>query len=195
MAEKEGGDPMEDHQIVALYWQRDESAIGETQRKYGRYLKQIAYQILADTEDSLEVVNDTYMSAWNSMPVQRPDVLSSYLGKITRQISIDRYRKRNSQKRKGSQYALSLEELAECVAGGTTPEEAADAEHLAASISAYLWSLPEEMRYVFLWRYFFLDSIPEIARRQGASVSKIKSMLHRVRQGLKSYLEKEGYVL
>ena len=81
------------------------------------------------------------------------------------------------------------------MAGGTTPEEAADAEHLAASNSAYLWSLPEEMRYVFLWRYFFLDSIPEIARRQGASVSKIKSMLHRVRQGLKSYLEKEGYVL
>lgn len=109
---------MEDEAIVALYWERKENAIGETEKKYGRYLMKTAYRILADEEDSKESVNDTYWKAWNSMPPHKPKSLATYLGKITRQVSIDRFRKRTCAKRKGSVYALSLSELEECVSAG-----------------------------------------------------------------------------
>ena len=104
---------MEDRQIVELYWQRDEAAVEETRKKYERYLTKIAYNILAVWEDSQESVNDTYLSAWNSIPPQRPAVLSAYLAQIVRRVSIDRFRRKNRQKRKPSEYALSLEELEE----------------------------------------------------------------------------------
>ena len=115
---------MEDRDIVTLYWQRDEEAIRQTDRQYGRYLSAIAFHILADREDSRETVNDTYLRAWGSMPPHRPQVLATYLGRITRQLSIDRWRTRGRAKRGGSQYALSLEELGDCVSGAATPEEA-----------------------------------------------------------------------
>lgn len=111
---------MEDEQIVTLYWDRDETAIQETQTKYDRYLTKIACNILADMEDSRESVNDTYLAAWNSIPPQRPSVLSAYLAKLTRRISIDRFRYRTRDKRRDSQYALSLSELDDCVSGGNT---------------------------------------------------------------------------
>ena len=108
---------MQDEMIVALYWKRDEKAISETERKYGRYLSKIAYNILSDWEDSKETVNDTYLKAWNSMPTHKPGVLSTYLGKITRQLSIDAFRTRNRDKRKHSEYAVSLSELEDCISG------------------------------------------------------------------------------
>ena len=108
---------MEDRDIVTLYWQRDQEAIRQTDRQYGRYLSSIAFGILADREDSRETVNDTYLRAWDSMPPHRPQVLATYLGRITRQLSIDRWRARGRAKRGGSQYALSLEELGDCVSG------------------------------------------------------------------------------
>ena len=111
---------MEDEAIVRLYWQRDEGAIRETRDKYGNYLTKIAWNILANHEDSEESVNDTYLRAWDSMPPQKPGILSTYLGKITRQLSIDLYRKKHRQKRGGSDYALSLTELEDCVSGGDT---------------------------------------------------------------------------
>ena len=114
---------MKDEQIVALYWDRDEDAIQQTQKKYGSYLSKVADNILANTEDSQECVNDTYLAAWNSMPTNRPNVLSTYLGKIIRQISIDVYRKKNRQKRYASQYAISLDELGDTFSDGTTPEQ------------------------------------------------------------------------
>lgn len=196
---------MEDRQIVELYWQRDESAIGETADKYGLYLYRIAYQILADDQDSLEVVNDTYLGAWNSMPVQRPEVLSAYLGKIARRIAIDFYRRRISGKRAGSQYVQSLEELSQCVPAedlisvgskaSETPEAVLEVKELSAVINDWLWQQSEEMRHVFLWRYFYMDSILDIARRKNYSESKVKSMLYRMRRSLRTYLEKEGYHL
>lgn len=196
---------MEDRQIVELYWQRDESAIGETADKYGLYLHRIAYQILADDQDSLEVVNDTYLGAWNSMPVQRPEVLSTYLGKIARRIAIDFYRRRISGKRTGSQYVQSLEELSQCVPAedlisvgskiSETPEAVLEVKELSAVINDWLWQQSEEMRHVFLWRYFYMDSILDIARRKHYSESKVKSMLYRMRRSLRTYLEKEGYHL
>lgn len=102
---------MKDQEIVDLYWDRNEDAIQQTQNKYGAYLSKVAYNILADYEDSKECVNDTYMAAWNSMPSNRPGNLATYLGKITRQISIDVFRRKHRDKRFASQYAISLDEL------------------------------------------------------------------------------------
>lgn len=186
---------MEDKRIVDLYWQRDEIAIRETENRYGRYLMKIAFNVLSDLEDSRESVNDTYLKAWNSMPPHKPVKLAAFLGKITRELSIDRFRKRTSQKRQASEYALSLSELEDCVSGGETPEEAAELSELAAAIGTYLRSLSAEKRTVFVCRYFFMDSIREIAYARGVSEEKVKSMLHRTRAGLKAHLEKEGFVV
>ena len=184
---------MDDAQIVELYWRRDENAIQKSDEKYGRYLTGIAFHILADLEDSKESVNDTYLKAWNSMPPHKPDILSAYLGKITRQTSIDAYRKRGSQKRRGSQYALSLSELEECVSGGESPEREAEAALLADSINAFLRLLPSETRHAFIGRYYFMDSTREVAAYCGMSESKLKSVLYRARQKLKEHLEKEAF--
>ena len=121
---------MQDAEIVALYWERKETAIQQTQHKYGAYLRRIAYNILLDLEDSQECVNDTYLKAWNSMPPHKPSVLSTYLGKITRQLAIDVFRKKHSAKRIASAYAISLEELGDCFSGGETPEEILNAKKL-----------------------------------------------------------------
>jgi len=183
---------MEDAQIVALYWQRNEEAIGATQEKYDRYLNKVAYQILADLEDSRESVNDTYLAAWNSMPPHRPAVLSSYLSKITRRISIDCFRSKNRDKRRPSQYALSLEELGE-VCGGSTPEETVDAKLLSRSIAAFLRAQGDDARNLFIGRYYYFDSLKEAAAYCGMTESKAKSLLHRTRLALREYLEKEGF--
>ena len=184
---------MEDETIVTLYWDRDETAIRETETKYDRYLTKIAYNILADMEDSRESVNDTYLAAWNSMPPQRPALLSTYLAKLTRRISIDRFRYRTRDKRKGSQYALSLSELDECVSGGNTTEEIVNVNLLADTIGIFLRLQSEDTRTAFIGRYYFLDSLKEISSYTGMSESKIKSLLHRTRLNLKAYLEKEGF--
>ena len=184
---------MEDEQIVSLYWDRDEGAIRETEVKYDRYLTKIAYNILSDLEDSRESVNDTYMAAWDSMPPHRPSVLSAYLAKLTRRISIDRFRYRNRDKRAGSEYAISLSELGECVSGGNTTEEIINVKLLADAIGIYLRLQSQEARTAFIGRYYFLDPIREVARYCGMSESKCKSLLHRTRVGLKEYLRKEGF--
>lgn len=184
---------MEDSQIVSLYWQRDEVAIDHTEKKYGQYLTAIAYNILADREDSHESVNDTYLAAWNSMPPQKPQMLSTYLGKLTRRISIDLFRKRTSQKRGGSEYALSLEELGECI-GSNSTEEALDAQLLSQAIAGFLQTLSPEARNVFLCRYYYLDPVKKIAGYCGISEAKVKILLHRTRQGLWEHLQKEGFV-
>lgn len=184
---------MEDEAIIMLYQKRDEAAIRETERKYGRYLLKIAYNILSDTEDSKESVNDTYFKAWNSIPPHEPKVLSAYLGKITRQLSIDVFRTKHREKRRASEYALSLSELEECVPAGGTAEESAELKLLAELINAYLKTLSAEERSAFVGRYYFMDSIKEVAAYCGAGEPKIKSMLYRTRQGLKTYLEKEGF--
>ena len=186
---------MTDEKIVELYWKRDEAAVEETQQKYGRYLTKIAYNILQDMEDSLESVNDTYMHAWKSIPPHRPNVLSTYLAKITRRVSIDVVRKKHREKRVPSEYTSSLFELEECISDTNTTEETIDAGLLAKAISDYLRSLSKEARTLFLCRYFYLDSLKESARYCGMSEAKAKSMLYRIRCGLKEYLEQEGYHL
>ena len=186
---------MEDEQIVSLYWQRSESAIRETEQKYDRYLTKIAYNILSDHEDSRESVNDTYLAAWNSIPPHRPSVLSAYLGKLTRRISIDIFRCRNREKRKASEYALSLSELGDCISAGNTTEDMVNVKLLADAIGIYLRLIPEEARNAFLGRYYYLDSLKEVAAYCGMTESKAKTVLYRTRQGLKDYLKKEGFDL
>lgn len=186
---------MEDEKIVALYWDRDEGAIRETERKYDRYLTKIAYNILNNLDDSRESVNDTYLAAWDSMPPHRPSVLSAYLAKLTRRISIDCFRYRTRDKRMASEYAVSLSELGECVSGGNTTEELVNVKLLADAIGIFLRLQSEEARTAFLGRYYFLDSVKEVAAYCGMSESKCKSLLHRTRLGLKDYLTKEGFFL
>lgn len=183
---------MKDEEIVALYLNRDEAAIRETGLRYGRYLTRIAYNVLSDWEDSKECVNDTYLKAWNSIPPHRPECLSAYLGKITRQGSIDIFRRKASEKRRASEYDVSLSELEECLSAGNTTEEDADLNLLSNAINAFLRTCTDEVRDVFIGRYYFADSIREIARYCRMSESKVKSMLWRTRAGLKSYLQKEG---
>jgi RNA polymerase sigma-70 factor (ECF subfamily) len=187
---------MDDAIIVELYWQRDEAAISETERKYSRYLTKIANNILANIEDCRESVNDTYMKAWNSMPENKPLVLSTYLGKITRQSSIDIFRKHKSKKRYGSEYEMSLSELDECIpSSGDDPEHEIEASMLAEIITSWLRILPQESRDVFVGRYYFMDSIKAVAAYCSISESKAKSILYRARLGLKEHLEKEGYTI
>ena len=190
-----GGVPMDDKEIVGLYRQRDEAAIKETETKYSAYLEKIAFNILNNSDDSREVANEAYLAAWKSIPPNNPEKLSTYLGKITRQTAIDVLRKRNSKKRQDSQYILSLSELEECVPEKKSVENELDERQLAAVISTFLRTLNNDMRNAFVCRYYFGDSVSDIAGYLGASQSKIHSILHRVRKALKAYLEKEGYTI
>ncbi|HHY65241.1 MAG TPA: sigma-70 family RNA polymerase sigma factor [Clostridiaceae bacterium] len=184
---------MDDKSIVALYWSRSETAITETALKYGTYLASISSNILDSWEDAQECVNDTYKDAWNSMPPHRPSVLSTYLGKITRRISIDRWRKRNAEKRGGGELPLVLDELEDCVSGSGSIEDEIVRQELVKLFNHFLNSLPVTERRVFLCRYWYMDSIQSIARQFGFSQSKVTSMLHRTRAKLRVLLEKEGY--
>ena len=186
---------MEDRQIVDLYWTREESAIHETAIKYGSYCHSIAYTILQDQQDAEESVNDTYLAAWNSIPPNRPAVLATYLGKLTRRISIDVFRKRNRLKRRASEYAVSLAEIEDSIAGGETPEELVQAQLLGSCISAFVRQLPVQSRHVFLGRYYFLDPVKDIARYCGISEAKVKTLLYRMRCSLREYLQKEGFTV
>ena len=186
---------MEDHKIIELFFERNENAISETERKYGRYLSKIAYNILFDFEDSKECVNDTYMKTWNSIPPQQPKVLSVFLGKITRNLAIDVFRRKHAEKRGNSEYALSLSELDECIPDKFSAENKFEQNELSESINRFLASLSKENHDIFLCRYFYSDSIKEIASFFGTSESKIKSSLFRSRKALKEHLEKEGFYL
>ena len=186
---------MKDEQIVSLYWDRNEDAIAHTQRKYGVYLWKISHNILSDGEDSHECVNDTYLKAWNSMPPHRPSVLSTYLGKITRQLSIDVFRRKRSAKRVPSEYALSLDELGDTFSRGDTPEQELDARLLDEAVERFIRSLSADARNAFVGRYYFFDSVSEVARYCGMTESGVKSLLYRTRQNLKAHLEKEGFVV
>lgn len=184
---------MTDEKIVELYWNRDESALTETQQKYSRYLIKIAYNILMDMEDSLESVNDTYFYAWKSIPPHKPMVLSTYLAKITRRVAIDIVRKKSREKRIPSEYLFSLSELEECVSDKQNMEAYIEAEVLGKAINQYLRSISEDARNLFIGRYFYMDSLKDVASYCGMTEARAKSLLYRTRRGLKVYLEQEGY--
>ena len=186
---------MDDEKIIELYWQRDEGAISQSESKYGGLCRRVAANILASRQDCEESVSDTYLAAWDSIPPQRPDSLSAYLSKLVRRISIDHLRRSTAQKRGGTEYALSLSELAGCVSGGVDPEASMEAKRLAKTLSGFLRSLPEQERHLFIGRYYFMDSLKEAARYCGMSESKAKSMLFRIRCRLRECLTEEGSVV
>ncbi len=183
---------MEDEKIIELYFERNESAILETAEKYGNYLYKIAFNILSDNEDSEESVNDTYMSAWNTIPPEKPNVFSAFLSKITRYISLNRYRAGKAEKRGGGEIDAAFEEIEECVPDKSDIYDEIEAKELAEIISEYLKKLPETERKIFVCRYYYLDSLSDISKQFGFSQSKVASMLHRTRKKILSHLEKEG---
>lgn len=185
---------MEDSMIVDLYWARSEKAITETSSKYGKYCYAIAYNILKNAQDADESVNDTYMGAWNSMPPHRPSILSTFLGKITRRISINHWKTQSREKRGGGEMTLALDELAECVPSSNDTEQTIEIKELTSAINSFLSTLADTERDVFVCRYWLLASIEEISEKFQFSQSKTKSMLLRTRKKLSSYLHEEELI-
>ena len=186
---------MTDCQIVDLYWNRDQQAITETDRKYRSYCSSIARNILAIQEDAEEAVNDTWLGAWNAMPPHRPEKLSGFLGKLTRRISLNKWESARAAKRGGGEPELALEELSACIPSARDVEKELEAAELTQILNRFIKSLPQSERRVFLCRYWYLESVSDIAARFGFSQSKVKSMLFRTRNKLRAVLEKEGIVV
>ena len=155
---------MEDEAIYDLYWNRDEEAIHQTHLKYGPWCRGIALRILEIQEDAEECVNDTYLQVWNNIPPQRPSIFRAWLGRITRNLALSRYRRNNAGKRGGGQTALALEELGECVSGKESTESQLESQDVAAVINRFLESLSVQQRTIFMRRYWHMTSIGDIAR-------------------------------
>ena len=183
---------MEDGKIIDLYWARSQQAIAASEEKYGPYCHTIARRILDREEDAEECVNDTWLRAWNAMPPQRPGVLSAFFGKLTRNLSLDRWRRLKAAKRGGSQVEVALHELEDCLPDRRRPDEALEAAETAALISAFLRRQTPEDRALFVRRYFSLTPLGELAEQFGMTTGQVKSRLHRMRQRLKLELEREG---
>ena len=183
---------MEDKEIVELYWQRSDLAISESERKYGRYCRAIARNICGSEEDAEECVNDTWLRAWNRMPSERPPLLSAFLGRITRNLAINRIKAENRIKRGGGEAPLVLDELAECVPGGTSPERALEEKELAEAVGRFVSALGETERTAFVLRYWYLAPLAAIAERLGCRESRVKSLLFRTRKRLARTLQEEG---
>ncbi len=186
---------MEDEKIIDLYWARQERALAETELKYGRYCRTIAENILHCPEDSDECVSDTWLHAWNAMPPKRPTILQAFLGRITRNLSIDRWKAARAEKRGGGSLPLALDELSECVPAPGRVEQALEARELAEAIDRFLRTLPERECSIFLRRYWFVDSVRDISERFGINENSVKSILFRTRERLRKHLEREGFAL
>lgn len=188
---------MEDTSIIELFWERSEDAIVHAQLKYGKYCRSIAYSILRSNEDAEECESDTFLHAWNSIPPHRPSLLSAFLGKITRNLSIDRLRMKNTQKR-GGEYSVVLEEVENWLVTAEdpgSPEDELDAEVLASYINDFLGTVSKKSRLLFIGRYWNMLSVAELSENFGMSQSAVKTSLHRTRNELAKYLTKEGYTV
>ena len=186
---------MDDEKIIELYWARQEKAISETRRKYGKYCYAIAYRILRNPQDAEECESDTYLDVWNTIPPTKPKAFSNFLGMITRRISLDRFRKFYAQKRGGGETVISLSELEECVSDGKSLNKELEEKMLANAISDFLRTLPETEASVFIHRYWHFRSVAEIMKIYSFSESKVKMMLKRTRDQLRLYLESEGFFI
>lgn len=184
---------MKDEEIIALYWSRNENALTETSSKYGSYCKKTAKNILGSADDADECINDTLLRAWNSMPPNRPSNLKLYLAKLTRNVAFDRFRAFSAQKRGGSETALILEELNECISPYDIENEIS-AKEIGESIDRFLQSVSERDRNTFLRRYFYSESVKEIAERYSLPVGSVSAILSRMRTKLKNHLIKEGLI-
>lgn len=186
---------LEDSKIVDLYWERSEAAINETANKYSRYCHSISYNILHNNADAEECVNDTYFRAWNAIPPNRPNCFAVFLGKITRNLSLDKYKKYTAGKRGLGQTELALSELDECVPSVSNIEQCISEKELVEILNSFLESLPKQKRIMFIQRYWYLMPIKAIAEFSNESESQVKSTLFRTRNALKTILEKEGITI
>ena len=184
---------MEDRTIVALYWSRDQRALGESQKKYGPLCFRLSENILASREDAEECVSDTWLRAWDTMPPQRPESLRAYLARICRNLSLDRWRAKRAQKR-GAGLEILLEELEDCAAVPSA-EEVSESQEIVRCIDRWLAGLPEDDRTAFLRRYWFGLSVKELARQEACAPQRMTQRLYRLRQSLRRALEEEGIVL
>jgi len=185
---------MDDGKIIELYWARSEEAIERTKEKYGRYCAYIAYNILGDLRDTEEIVDDTYMKAWSSIPPTRPESLKVYLGMISRQLSLNRYESKHAKKRNCGAL-LILDELSECIPDGYGEAEIGESVALGEALNRFVRTLPARTRNIFVKRYWYAVPVSEIARELLMSESNVSVTLLRVRKKLKGFLTKEGYNL
>lgn len=185
---------MDDAQIIQAFYDRDEGAISASREAYGRYCAAIVRNILDSEEDVEEVLSDTWLRAWNAIPPQKPDNLKLYFARIARNLSYDRFRAQNRDKRGGGEMALALEELAECVSAPGQPGDALEAAELKKAVNAFLAGQPRRERSMFLLRYFYAQSAEEIAARFDIRPGAVRTNLARTRKKLKSYLIKEGFI-
>lgn len=186
---------MEDNKIIELYWNRSELAISETDKKYGRYCSTIAFNILHNQEDAEECVNDTYFKVWGSIPTLRPLRFSAFIGRITRNLSLNKYEYYNAQKRGQGETQVAFEELQECIVGAGSVEEAIEDILLTEKLNCFLEGLTIEKRRIFMRRYWYFSRVKDIAADYHISESKVKMILLRTRNELKKYLVQEGIIL
>ena len=186
---------MEDEDILKLYFAREEKAIEKTSEKYGSYCRTIAENILESREDADECVNDTWLKAWMTIPPERPRFLKTFLARITRNLSFDRYRKKNAEKRGGGQMLEVLDELAECVPGGTEPEKEWDRKELLAAIESFLDTLSLEDQALFVRRYWYAESVADLALRFSVSRGALSVRLYRLRERLREHLMRSGLMI
>ncbi len=184
---------MDDSQLIQLYFERSEEAINKTKIKYGNFCFCIANTILKSKEDAEECESDAYLRVWNAIPPQKPSMLKSYLGKIVRNLALQRYEYYSAQKR-NTELEIAFSELEECIVGLKGVEGQYDADDLGRSVNCFLHTIDRESRIIFVRRYWYTDSIKEIAVRFGISESKVKSSLFRTRNKLKVYLQKGGFM-
>ena len=184
---------MEDKKIVELYWQRNEAAITETSAKYGNYCAAIAMNILGIIEDAEECVNDTYVNAWNSMPPHKPNVLKTFLGRITRNLSFNRYKHDRAEKRGGGEVEVVLSELGECVSGASSVEDELNRREIVKAIDDFLDSLSEKKRDIFVLRYWYSERVSKIAKQFNMKEGAVSMTLNRLRADLRGYLYERGF--
>lgn len=185
---------MDDKEIVRLFEQRSETAITETTQKYGTLCRRIAMQILGNTHDAEECIDDMLVRVWNAIPPAHPLPLAPYLTTVLRRICFDRYDAEKTEKRGSGQTAVAADELSEVLADKENVEVTVDTKALRAAINRFLGELPKESRVMFLERYYLLERFSEIAKTHHIGLSKAKMMVFRTRDKLKAYLEQEGYL-
>lgn len=184
---------LSDEAIVELYFARNEDAIAQTARKYGPYLHTVAQNIVHDPADSDSCLSDTYLAAWQAIPPDRPQSLRAYLTAIVRRIAVNFWQAGSSQKRLAARKSDPLDDFAEILSDGETPESALDAKELGRTLSAFVRGLSRRRRYVFMSRYYLQRPLEEIARTLGCSLSTVNKDLSAIRRDLREKLEKEGY--
>lgn len=184
---------MEDSEIVKLFLERNEDAISEVSMKYKGYCFAIALNILGSKEDSEECVNDTLLKAWDMIPPHKPETLSTFLGRITRNIAIDRHRQTLAEKRGSGEAAMAFDEMAEIISGSIDVESETERKELLGEINSFLGKLPEHKRNIFMRRYWYYDSIRNIAAEFGLSEGNVSVILNRTRHKLREYLKRKGY--